>query len=402
MALTETWLAKSAKPQDKLYKKSDGDGLEIVIYPSGVKSWRYRFTLDGKQQNPYTIGRYPDLSLLEAREIRAELAKLVAKGINPTQKRKQDKQKRPTLTIEEYGSEYYQEVVCRDRKNPEHILRYLTNDIYPKIGTIPVSKLTIEDVRRIVETKKVDSPASAGQIRDLIKRLYDHAIAKGIADANPAAAIPKRFITKDRPRDRVLSQPEIKHFLSVIYGSNIRRQFKLSFHLLLLTLVRKGELLKARWEHIDWQAGEWHIPQENSKTGKPHIIFLSTQAANLFRELESLASGSEFVLPGRSSIKKPFADNAFNTALSGLSFNMPPFVVHDLRRTVATHLHEMGHPFEVVEKALNHQIRSTVAATYNRAEYASQRKAMLQQWADLIESIVTEQKVIFGQFANKG
>jgi len=98
-------------------------------------------------------------------------------------------------------------------------------------------------------------------------------------------------------------------------AGNIRRQFKIGLHLILLTMVRKSELLFARWEHVDFEQAEWHIPAEHSKTGKPHIVFLSRQAIALFRELRALAGGSELVMPGRGSLTKPFAHNEINTAL---------------------------------------------------------------------------------------
>jgi integrase len=150
-----------------------------------------------------------------------------------------------------------------------------------------------------------------------------------VADTNPAVALPVRFITKARPRTRALSPDEIRAYLQTLYQSGIRRQFKLALHLILLTLVRKSELLLAQWPHVDFDASEWHIPEQNSKTGKPHIVYLSRQAAELFRELKTLAGTSEWVLPGRSGLQKPFAHNALNKALNGVNFPIDPFTVHD-------------------------------------------------------------------------
>lgn len=95
---------------------------------------------------------------------------------------------------------------------------------------------------------------------------------------------------------------EIRLYLRTIYQSNIRRQFKLALRILLLTLSRKSELALARWEHVDFDAGEWLIPEANAKTGKPQIVYLSTQVADMFRELKALAGESELVLPGREAI----------------------------------------------------------------------------------------------------
>jgi integrase len=159
--------------------------------------------------------------------------------------------------------------------------------------------------------------------------------------------------------------------------------------LILLTLVRKSELMLTQWkdEHVD--SAEWHIPEENSKTGKRHIVYLSTQALSLFKRLKVLAGNSQWVLPGRGTVTKPFAHNTLNKALivSLQGQEIPAFTIHDLRRTASTLLHEKGWPSDVVEKALNHTLGG-VRGVYNRAEYADQRKAMLQFWGDYIDEFV--------------
>ena len=208
-----------------------------------------------------------------------------------------------------------------------------------------------------------------------------------------------RHVHKAKARERALSPDEIRAFLKAAFESNIRRQFKIGLHLILLTMVRKSELLLARWEHVDLEQAEWHIPAEHSKTGKPHIIYLSRQAVALFNELKALAGGSELVMPGRGSLTKPFAHNAINNALKVAltGQNIPAFTIHDLRRTASTLLHENGWPSDVVEKALNHTIGG-VRGVYNRAEYEPQRREMLQFWADYIDQLLSSGNVIAGRF----
>ena len=145
------------------------------------------------------------------------------------------------------------------------------------------------------------------------------------------------------------------------------------------------------------ETGEWLIPEENAKTGKPHIVYLSTQVAEMFRELKALAGDSELVLPGRGSLIRPFAKNALNKALEGLTFDMDPLTIHDLRRTGATLLTENGFNKDVIEKALSHEAEG-IRAVYIVAEFAEQRKKMLQWWADYVDCIVNESKVIVGNF----
>jgi len=210
-------------------------------------------------------------------------------------------------------------------------------------------------------------------------------------------ALPTRFITKVRTRTRALTPDEIRIYLHTLYRSNIRRQFKLALHLILLTLVRKSELLLAQWKDVDLEGGEWNIPAENSKTEQPHTVYLSRQATELFQELKALAGGSVWVMPGRSGLSKPFSHNAMNQAMGSITFEIPPFTIHDLRRTGSTLLHEKGFAWDVIEKALNHQIKG-VRGVYNRAEYAEQRRQMLQCWADFVEDLATEKEILVANF----
>lgn len=401
MALTDTAI-KALKPQTNRYCVTDDRGLSLEVYPTGGMAWRYRYRLNGKLEK-VALGKYPALSLKAARLKRGELATMVTQGQSPAKQKQLRKVALATeTTVREFGERYFADVVTRDRKDTKIMRRYLDKELYAALGDKAIREVTAADVHRIVFEKRDHGfPAAAADIRNLCKRMWDYALVRGVADTNPALALPVRFITKARPRTRALSPDEIRAYLQTLYQSGIRRQFKLALHLILLTLVRKSELLLARWPHVDFEAGEWHIPEQNSKTGKPHIVYLSKQAAELFRELKALAGSSEWVLPGRSGPHKPFAHNALNKALNGVNIPIDPFTVHDLRRTGSTRLHEAGFGSDVIEKALNHTIGG-VRGIYNRAEYSSQRREMLQFWADYVDALANEKKVILGNFGQRG
>jgi integrase len=263
-----------------------------------------------------------------------------------------------------------------------------------------VRDVTTEDVRAIIWRKKDEGfDAAAAAIRGVLKRLFDYALTAGLITVNPVLALPMRHVHRAKSRDRALSPEEIRVFLTAAFESNIRRQFRVGLQLILLTMVRKSELLLARWAQVDLEQAEWHIPAENSKTGEPHIVFLSRQSVALFKELHALAGGSELVLPGRGSLTKTFAQNAINNALKKAlqGQDIPAFTIHDLRRTASTLLHENGWPSDVVEKALNHTIGG-VRGVYNRAEYEAPRREMLQFWADYVERLMRGGSVITGRF----
>jgi len=399
MALTDTAL-KALKPKDKPYTVADERGLYVEVFPTGGIVWRYRYRI-GARREKLTLGKYPALTLKNARLKRDEAAQAAAMDKSPAQQKQLAKRAAAeATTVSEFGERFFLEMVNKDRADTTIPRRYFDKNIVPAIGAKPVRDVTTEDVRAIIWKKKDEGfDAAAGQVRGVLKRLFDYAMTAGLVSVNPVLALPMRHVHRAKSRERTLSPDEIRRFLCAVIESNIRRQFKLALHLILLTMVRKSELLLAKWEHVDFDAAEWHIPAEHSKTGKPHIVYLSRQSIEMFRELQALAGGSELVLPSRSSLVKPFAANALNDALkvSLAGQDIPAFTIHDLRRTASTLLHENGWPSDVVEKALNHTIGG-VRGVYNRAEYEPQRREMLQFWADYIEQLLTTGKVILGRF----
>jgi len=399
MALTDTAL-KALKPKDKPYTVADERGLYVEVFPTGGIVWRYRYRI-GARREKLTLGKYPALTLKNARLKRDEAAQAAAMDKSPAQQKQLAKRAAAeATTVAEFGERFFREMVNKDRADTTIPRRYFDKNIVPAIGAKAVRDVTTEDVRAIIWKKKDEGfDAAAGQVRGVLKRLFDYAMTAGLVAVNPVLALPMRHVHRAKSRDRALSSDEIRLFLRAAIESNIRRQFKLALHLILLTMVRKSELLLAKWDHVDFDAAEWHIPAEHSKTGKPHIVYLSRQSIEMFRELQTLASGSELVLPSRSSLARPFAANALNDALKValIGQDIPAFTIHDLRRTASTLLHENGWPSDVVEKALNHTIGG-VRGVYNRAEYEPQRREMLQFWADCIEQLLTTGKVILGKF----
>jgi integrase len=397
MALTDAGI-KALKPQAARYLVSDGRGLSLDVLPSGKMSWLYRYRLNGKYEK-VTLGRYPDLPLRAARGKRDELAAQVASGESPALAAKQRRAGTSSNpTVREFGERYYKEQVLRRWKDPKAIRRYLDNEIIPTLGEKALKDVNALDVQGLVYRKRDSGRiAAAIQLRMVLKQIFDYAIETRLLTVNPAAMVATRYIGKARKRARVLTPNEIRLYLRTIYQSNIRRQFKLALHIILLTLSRKSELLLARWKDVNFDAGEWLIPEENAKGGKPHLVYMSTLVAEMFRELKNLAGDSELVLPGRNRLTRPFAKNALNKALEGLTFDMDPLTIHDLRRTGATLLTEHGFNRDVIEKALSHEAQG-IRAVYIVAEFAEQRRKMLQWWADYVDSIVNESKVIVGNF----
>jgi integrase len=295
---------------------SDGRGLSLDVLPSGKMSWLYRYRLEGNYGR-VTLGLYRDLTLKAARVKRDELAAQVASGKAPAVEAKQRRAGLSTNpTVRDFGERYYKEQVVKNWKDPKAIRRYLDNEIFPTLGEKALKDVNALDVQGLVYRKRDSGRVAAAiQLRMVVKQIFDYAIETRLVTVNPAAMVATRYIGKARKRSRVLSPSEIRLYLRTIYQSNIRRQFKLALHIILLTLSRKSELLLARWEDVNLDTGEWLIPGRNAKTGKPHLVYLSTQCVAMFRELKALAGDSDLVLPGRGSLTRPFAKNALNKAV---------------------------------------------------------------------------------------
>ena len=388
---------QNLKPQEKRYSVKDklNNGLFVEVWDSGTKTWHYRYSLNGKQER-LVIGRYPDLSLKEARQVRDESASLVAKGISP----KQNKNKVTSILFSDYGERYLNEVIKKERKDPYNMILCLNNDIYPMMGSIPLDQVSIEDIRRTIWRKKEQGyDAAANQVRGLLKRMFDYAMTLGLVPFNPVLAIPSRHIHKAKPRDRYLSTNEIRTYYTTLLNSRIYRPRKLGLLLSLLTLVRKSELLKAKWEYIDFDKRIWLIPETKADSATGHsremVVYMSDQVIEIFKELKTIAGDEPYVFVGRQS-GTHISHNAFNMAQkAALALtDLPPFTVHDLRRTASTHLNEQGFHSDAIEACLNHTMRG-VRGVYNKAKYEKERIDIMEKWSNYIFSVIYEPNLIF-------
>lgn len=216
--------------------------------------------------------------------------------------------------------------------------------------------------------------------------------------------MPPSTIATFVPRDRALSKKEIGLFFNTLKNAQTSHALKVALKLIMLTQVRKNSIVNATWDEIDFVNAEWTIPAEKMKAsrcgaGRPHVVYLSRQVLDLFMQLHILAAGSPFVLQsfGQSqhgTIALSSLNRAANHAIQLAQKQGLPlgdFTIHDMRRTASTHLHEAGYNSDWIEKALAHEQRG-VRAIYNKAEYAEQRRKMLQDWADMVDGWIVNEK----------
>lgn len=391
--LTDTKL-KNLKPQEKIYKVSDRDGLYVAVLTSGSVSFRYDYRINGRRET-LVIGQYgrDGITLAEARDELIAAKKLLKSGQSPAAaKRDGMLRARGEEAFSAHTVAYMKHVTLADstRQMKQAII---DRDILPALGKKLMGEVTTSMVRDLCDRIVArGGRATAVQARQIINSVYRYANDRGHGFVNPAASINPTAIAVFKPKSRSLTPEEIGALLRSLDTVSAMPTLKLAVKLVLITLIRKSEFTLATWKEVDFRKATWSIPAGRMKAGRDHVIYLPRQALDLMVGLQMCAGGSEYLLPGRYDIRKPLSNAALNSVINRAvdeansnGVELAALSVHDLRRTGSTLLHEAGFPSDWIEKALAHEQRG-VRAVYNKAEYSRQRAYMLQQWADMIDA----------------
>jgi integrase len=376
---------KAAKPK-KPTKLADQGGLYLFCTAEGTRSWRYDYRLAGKRRT-FCIGLYPDVSLAEARGHHSDARKLVASGQCPTLTKRRARQAAvlgAANTVSAMWKAWYEELAPHKSESWQAGERSrFTNYIEPALGHLSIAEVQPADVLSVVKDVAAKYPKSAELIRQTLARIFSFAIRNLRAKSNPAREIQGAVLVPPAVHHKPIAASDIPAFLEKLDGYAGRVQTKLAAKLLLQTMVRKSELLEAKWDEIDFDSGLWTIPAERMKRRQPHVVPLSKQSFEAFKELERLSCGSEYVFPHLGDLRKSMGASTLNVAFERLELTVSP---HALRATASTVLNEAGQfrP-DVIERQLSHIERNRIRAAYNRAEYLDERRAMLQWWADFID-----------------
>ena len=394
--LTDTKL-RNLKPRDKLYKVIDRDGLYAAVSPAGTVSFRYNYSISGRQET-LTIGRYGSggITLAEAREELNSAKKMVADGKSPAKEKARDKKRvKGAETFGEWADKWLRGYQMADSTRDMRKSVY-ARELKTRFGNQKLVEITHEDLRALTDViVGRGAPATAVHAREVVLHVYRWAIERGQKVENPADRVRPASIARFEPRDRSLSPAEIGLMYRYMDRVGTSPQYRAAAKLLLLTMVRKSELYNATWSEINFSEALWTIPKERMKRRNPHLVFLSRQTLEIFIALKTFAGGSEFVLPSRYDSDLPMSSATLNRVLA-LAYKaaqkngeqLDKFGPHDLRRTASTLLHEAGYNTDWIEKCLAHEQKG-VRAVYNKAEYREQRTAMLQDWADMIDEWTT-------------
>jgi len=394
MPLTDTEIRK-AKPSVDAYRMADQGGLFLWVTTAGGKLWRWKYRYEGAEKL-MSFGKYPEVSLLQARERHTEARKLLASGIDPMAQRKAAKYavENSFQSVTSLWLEHWQ-----DGKSPRHVeyvKRRIEADILPCLGARPIAE--IEAPELVAMTKAIEERGArdiATRALETVGQVFRYSIAHGYSKRNPASEFRASDVLKSTRKVNLAridakELPALLRAIEVYQGTHVTR---LAIKLMALTFVRTSELIGAKWSEFDLEAPRWNIPAERMKMRTPHIVPLATQAIELLEVLRTLTGQSEWLFPGDRSETKPMSNNTILGALKRMGYK-GRMTGHGFRGLASTVLHEQGYNHEHIELQLAHAPRNAVSAAYNHALYLEPRAKMMQDWADFLERTQRGGKVL--------
>jgi integrase len=388
---TDTWIRKlKPPPARKDYTETNRPGFMLRVFPSGAKTFRYRYEMDAERR-VFTIGPYPQMDLETAHERYEAARKLVATGTDPIAVAADQKQEHiEAATVGALIQEWQTRYADKERKRPDQCKALLD-------ANVPASfrKVKAKSVRRRQVVKLLDSivdrgaPAVATDVGQLLAQIFKWGVNKDIVEASPLVGMEKAGGT-ETPRERSLTDAEVKAVWHRLDKCAMAECIRIALRLILVTAVRRIEIATAKWTDI--ADNIWTIPGEISKTGKPHAIPLSPLAIRLFDQLKVLADGSEFVLPSahwKTKAMSSLTERAITRAVreNESVFGIPHWTPHDLRRTARTGMAKLGIAEAVAERVINHMPEGMVRV-YDLHHYLDEKRDALNKWATHVEAVM--------------
>ena len=394
----------TSRPKDKPYKLSDGGGLYLLVNPNGSRYWRLKYRIAGKEKL-LALGVYPDITLAEARQKRADAKKVLAAGGDPGQEKQEEKQAKEQAvanSFERLAMEWHShKSTSWSEGYAEHLLMYLKKDIFPFIGQkaiTDISQVEMLNVLRKMEQRGVLDKLK--KTRQACRQIFTYAIITGRAEHNPVSDLAGALKSPKQqhyPHLLVDQIPDFLRALSEYSGSTITRN---ATRLLMLTGLRTIELRASEWVDIDFDKGVWNIPVERMKMRRPHLVPLSIQVRELLEEIHQLTGRGKYVFPGRNDAGKPMSEASINQVIKRIGYDGKA-TGHGFRHTMSTILHEQGYNTAWIETQLAHVDKNSIRGTYNHAQYLDGRREMLQWYADYMAVLENGENVVHGSFGKR-
>lgn len=390
---------QNAKPQlvgaahkDKRYP--DGGGLYLLATAKGGKLWRYNYSMNGKKY-VYSLGKYPALSLKDARVIHGELKTLIAKGINPVEKKKKEKQevKRTANNSFKEVAEAY--LMMQDGKLALSTLskhkRALERDFYPVIGTMDINKIERRDLIAVATAiQERGAMETAHRLLNLCNQIWRYALQHDKVEHNVVADIDKKIALKGfkKTKYKTITEPkrigELLRAIDTYTGSYTTKHL---LRLLPFVFVRSANIRQAEWSEFDLVNKVWTISAEKMKMKQEHRLPLCEQAIAILKEVHPYTKDAKYVFHSPLSKTRALTDVAVSSALKRLDFG-DEIVPHGFRAMFSTIAYESGKfRGEVIEALLAHQDTNKVRSAYNRADYADEKRELVEWYGDYLEGL---------------
>lgn len=381
---------KNAKPKEKEYSLVDGQGLKLRVLPSGSKQWQlnyYRPT-NGKRAN-LNLGRYPDVSLVQARKSALEARELIAQEIDPQEHKEQKLQEHKAIhehTFLNVSKEWFE--IKKHDVTPDYaadIWRSIELHIFPSLTDTPVKQITAPQVIELL--KPIEAKGSLETVKRLVQRLNEvmnYAANCGLIQANPLTGIRAAFKKPKKENMAALAPTELPELMGAIAHASIKRTTRCLIEWQLHTMTRPAEASGARWDEIDWEEKVWTIPAERMKKRREHRIPLTEHMLTILEVIKPISGHLDFIFPSDRDPKKPCNSQTANMALKRMGF-AGRLVSHGLRSLASTTLNEQGFDRDLIEAALAHVDDNQVRSAYNRTDYLERRRPMMNWWSEHIE-----------------
>lgn len=391
---------KKAKPAEKAYRLVDGNGLHLFITPAGGKLWRYRYKVEGVEKL-LTIGKYPDVSLLDARIARDAAKAHQRGGQDPAIVKKIEKLTGSRIgkaTFEELAREWF--ALQKPRwveRHADDVLTSLERDVFPHLGKLTPNEITPATVLGVLRlTENRDAKETARRLRQRISAVFVYGIASGRADQDPAAVVTKAMAPlKKGKQPAVVDLEALQEMLRQTEAVPAYGVTKLAIRLLALTAVRPGTLATTPWaefDELDRKKPVWRIPAERMKLklehkgdeSRDHLVPLSHQAVEVIDAVRTITGKGPFVFPNARHAHKPMSENAMGYLLNRAGYHSK-HVPHGFRSSFSTIMNErFPADRQVIDFMLAHVPKDKVESAYNRALYLPRRVEIAQAWADLL------------------
>lgn len=392
MALTDTFLKKVKPLKQRGDKYSDGDGMYLLVTPTG-KYWRLDYRYLGKRKT-LALGVYPSTSLLKARVKCANAKVQLADGIDPGLAKRQDKLRRNEIvnqTFERVARDWLGKTATeRAASTQEKVTGWLSKDVFPYIGALPISTIKPRDVLIAVQRMETRGAVeSAHRVRQVCGQVFRFAVASGLIERDITADLKGALASPKKTHYAAITDPKrVGEIMRSIYGYQGHPYATAALKLSALLFVRPGELRAAEWSEIDFEKTEWRIPGAKMKMKVDHIVPLSTQALEILNGLELMTGHAKYVLPSIRTDDRCMSENTVAAALRSMGYAKEEMTAHGFRAMARTVLDEvLGERVDLLEHQLAHAVIDPNGRAYNRTARLPARKELMQRWANYLDVI---------------